>query len=59
MSKRENLKTSVAGEYVWRNAKSGRISALKIAKPQKGPTSTSLAKIRRAVRETNAAIKTK
>jgi hypothetical protein len=59
MSKRKAVKTNLAGVYVWRNSETGRFSELRIVTPKKRPTSTSRAEIRRAVRETYAAQKTK
>jgi hypothetical protein len=54
MSKHESIKTAHAGRYVWRD-KDGKIKEVDIVRSKKGPTSTSVAEIRRAVRDTNAA----
>jgi hypothetical protein len=46
------------GRYVWRDD-SGKLRGVDIIRPKKGPTSTSVSEIRRAVREVHAARKKK
>jgi len=59
MSKHEATRTNREGQYVWRDSKDGKIRGVEIVRPAKGPSSTSVAEIRRAIRETNAARKEK
>jgi len=58
MAKREKVAAKSIGQYRWRDD-AGRLRAVEILRPKKGPTSTSVAAIQRAIRETNAARKAK
>lgn len=59
MSKSKLSRSSSEGRFVWRDTRDGKIRGVEIVRPAKGPSSTSVAEIRRAVRETNAARKAK
>jgi hypothetical protein len=59
MSKNKMTRTSREGRFVWRDSKDGKIRGVEIVRPAKGPSNTSIAEIRRAIRETNGARKEK
>jgi hypothetical protein len=58
-TKRTTTSVPREGRYEWRDAKTGKFMGVEIVRPAKGPSSTSIAKIRRAIDKSNAAHKTK
>jgi hypothetical protein len=58
MSKRETQKAFRAGRFAWRED-DGRIREIQIVRPAKRPSSTSIAEIRRAIRDTHGTGKKK
>jgi hypothetical protein len=59
MAKRTASNASHDGRIKWRDEKTGKIRGVEIARPAKGPSSTSVAEIRRAIDKLNAARKAK
>ncbi len=58
-TKRETPNIPREGRYEWRDAKTGKFVGVEIVRPAKGPSSTSVAEIRRAIDKSNAARKAK
>jgi hypothetical protein len=59
MSKDQTTKVSRQGRYLWRDEQTGRLKGVEIVRPAKGPSSTSVAEIRRAIDKSHAARKAK
>ena len=59
MAKRTTSNASRDGRVEWRDAKTGKIRGVEIVRPAKGPSSTSVAEIRRAIDKLNASRKAK
>jgi hypothetical protein len=47
------------GQYIWRDSRTGQFRGVEIIRPAKGPSTTSVAEIRRAIDKSNAAQKEK
>jgi len=51
LTKRDTSPARSGGRYVWRDSETGQFKEVRILKPAKGPSSTSAAAIRRAVKK--------